>query len=503
MNSSSQHNLDPVAQFRANPRQHMAQGTLWVFLGEALMLPTGLITAAFLTRKLAPVGYGSFTVVATLIAWIEWSIAAMFSRASFKIIGEAADWRPAGAAIARCYAAIGIVTAALLWLIAGVLADALQAPSLAGYLRLFAIDIPIFTLAQAHRTILVGIGDFRARAIVTAVRWSARLILIVCLVQGGLSISGAILGSIGASFIELMFCRLYVQPQLLGKASFPIRQLWISAGPLLIYALSMRLVDKLDLILLQGLRGRVSEAGVYGAAQNLTLLSALFATAFAPLLQSTLTRLLRDNKADLARRIGYDAVRVVIGMLPFAAIVSGAATDISIAVFGDAFRSAGMPLALLIFASVGFVAIAAATAILIAEGKTGITAALTAPLALMALVGHLLLIPSLGISGAAAVTLGVSVLGAIAALIAVDIVARTRFPLATLFRSLLISTGVYVAASTWPGSTLVAVTIKLSALAVIALTAFVLLGEFDASERRAIIGTFRRRPVVPQHAPLG
>src|SRR3954447_11990854 len=104
MSSSFDRNLDAAAQFRANPRQHMAKGTLRIFLGEALMLPTGLITAAFLTRKLAPVGYGSFTVAATLVAWIEWSITAMFGRASFKIIGEATDWRPAGAAISRLYA---------------------------------------------------------------------------------------------------------------------------------------------------------------------------------------------------------------------------------------------------------------------------------------------------------------------------------------------------------------------------------------------------------------
>src|ERR1700736_5018542 len=304
MSSPSQRTVDAAARFRANPRQHMAHGTLRVFLGEALMLPTGLITAAFLTRKLAPVGYGSFTVAATLVTWIEWSLAAMFGRASFKIIGEATDWRPAGAAIARLYAGAGFVTAAVLWLGAGVVAEALKAPSLAGYLRLFAIDIPIFSLAQAHRTILVGTGDFHGRAIVTAVRWIARLILIVVLVQSGLSITGAILGSIGASVVELIFCRFYVQPDLFGKNSFPARQLWISAGPLLFYALSMRVVDKLDLILLQGLRGRVSEAGVYGAAQNLTLLSGLFASAFAPLLQSTLTRLLRDEKLELARRTG-------------------------------------------------------------------------------------------------------------------------------------------------------------------------------------------------------
>src|SRR5207247_2320947 len=93
--------------FTANPRHHMVEGTIRVFLGEMLLLPTGLLTAAFLTRKLAPEGYGLFMLAATLVAWIEWSITAIFARAAFKLIGEADDWRPIGAAVTRLHFAIG------------------------------------------------------------------------------------------------------------------------------------------------------------------------------------------------------------------------------------------------------------------------------------------------------------------------------------------------------------------------------------------------------------
>src|SRR5437588_2945159 len=97
--------------FTASPRRHMAEGTIHVFLGEALLLPTGLITAAFLTRKFAPEGYGLFAVAAMLVAWIEWSITAIFSRAPFKLIREADDWRPIEAAVTRLHLALGEATA--------------------------------------------------------------------------------------------------------------------------------------------------------------------------------------------------------------------------------------------------------------------------------------------------------------------------------------------------------------------------------------------------------
>jgi O-antigen/teichoic acid export membrane protein len=46
---------------------HMLGGTIRVFLAEALLLPTGLLTTAYVTRKLGPEGYGLFVLAATLV----------------------------------------------------------------------------------------------------------------------------------------------------------------------------------------------------------------------------------------------------------------------------------------------------------------------------------------------------------------------------------------------------------------------------------------------------
>jgi hypothetical protein len=42
-------------------------GTIRVFLAEALFLPTGLLTTAFLTCRLGPEGYGLFLLAAPLM----------------------------------------------------------------------------------------------------------------------------------------------------------------------------------------------------------------------------------------------------------------------------------------------------------------------------------------------------------------------------------------------------------------------------------------------------
>ena len=471
----------------------MIDGTIRVFLGEALLLPTGLLTTAFLTRKFAPEGYGLFTVAAVLVAWIEWSISSIFARTTFKLIGEADDWRPIGAAVTRLHLLLGGVMALGLWLCADAIAAALKAPALGSYLRLFAIDIPIFSLAQAHRSILVGIGAFGQRARVTALRWISRLLFIVVLVHMGLSIEGAILGSIAASIVELAYCRICVQPALFGRTSFPARQLWEYAVPLLLYATTMRLLDKLDLFMLQGLRGSAPESGIYGAAQNLTLLGGLFALSFSPLLLSTLSRMLRDGELELANRTARDALRVVAGMLPFAAIISGAAEEIAVGIFGKSFRPAAAPLAILIIGSIGFVAISVATAILTAAGKPRWTVLLTAPLVPLIIAGNLWLIPGFGPPGAAMVTSVVGGVGALAAISAVNGKAGIDLPVGTFARSFLIGAGAYVLAAVWPAPNFLFLLPKLAVISLLVLFGFFVLGEFNAAELAAAGATIRRR----------
>ena len=56
-------------------------------------------------------------------------------------------------------------------------AAAFGEPQLVPALRLFALDVPLFTIAQTYRSIQVGLGRFSRRALAAAVRTAARLII--------------------------------------------------------------------------------------------------------------------------------------------------------------------------------------------------------------------------------------------------------------------------------------------------------------------------------------
>ncbi len=440
---------DPTAS-RETTRPHLLLGGARVFLAESLLLPTGLILAAFLARRLGPGGYGLFAVTAAVIAWIEWSLTALFSRASVRFVADATDRSRIGSTIVSFHLFLAMTAALPLAALATPISAMLGTRELAGPLRLFAADIPVFCLAQAHRNILVGLGDFGERALAAAARWISRLVLVVIFVELGLSVEGAILGSIGASMVELAVCRVFVQPRFSIHAALEFRHLWSVAAPLLLSAIAVRLFDRLDLIALVHIAGSPREGGIYGAAQNLSLLPSLFATSFTPLLLSTLTSLRRKKDELAVKRLSRDAMRWVLLPLPFVGLALGAAPEIVDLVFGPAFSPAAKLLPPLLLAAVAMVLVSVTTSILIAAERMNLTLACTAPLPVVAAIGYLIVIPRVGAGGAAAVTVCSASLAAFALVFAVHRVSGVFPPLLTILRCGLVAGAAYAAAMAWP-----------------------------------------------------
>jgi O-antigen/teichoic acid export membrane protein len=471
----------PVAAGR-----HALHGTVRVFLAEALFLPTALVSTGYLTRHLGTGGYGYFALAATAVAWIEWSITSAFARATFKYVADAVDWRGVGTTVVRLYLVTSVVAALLLWALSEPAAAMLGDPVLARYLRIFAIDIPIFGLAQAHRNILIGLGEFGARALASAGRWTSRLLLIVLFVALGWSVEGAILGSIGASVVELAIARFYVRPPLTGWTDFPARRLVGYAAPLFLFGLSVRLLDRIDLFALGALNGSATESGIYAAAQNLALIPGIFAGSFSPLLLATVSRQLQagGEGEGHAKQLGVNAMRTPFLLLPFAALAAGAAPEVVRLIFGRAFLAAAPLLGPLLLGATALATLSLTTAILTAVGRPGWTFALAGPLVPLALLGHLIAIPRWGALGAATVSALVASIGALASTMAVYRVWAVLPPAATVGRTLLVSAAAFALAAAWPASGAILI-VKLAALSVVVAVLLFALGEFSAHDLAA------------------
>ncbi|MDT3776281.1 oligosaccharide flippase family protein [Nitrospira sp. MA-1] len=466
-------------------------GTVRVFLAGLLFPLTGLITAGFLTRRLGTDGYGLLVLSATLFGWVELGINSFFARPAIKFIGEAKNWLPVGSTLIRLQFVAGVVGGVLLGLLAFPLAWLLDEPLLAPYLALFALHIPISSLTQAHQSILVGIGNFRQKAVTNACRWIARLLLILVLVEMGLSVPGAIIGSLGASLVELAVSRRYVRPPLFGKVAILTRPFYDFGILLCVSSILFLIFSSMGLVMLKILGGTLEAAGIYGAAQNLSIIPGLFGMSFSPLLLSTVSRLLFEGRIDQAKSMGFGAMRMVVGLFPFGALVAGAAPEIVTLVFGQSFELAGPILGVLIMGAIAFVMVSVAVVIATASGAPLFTLYLSIPLVVLVLIGNLVMIPRFGAFGAAMVTALCQGIGALASLFAINRLWGIFPPIGTFLRGAIISVLAYTLAVIWPTSGLLLM-MKIGCIGVVIILAYFVLREFSHDEialARSFIGS--------------
>lgn len=463
------------------PLRHTLQGTTQVFFAESLVLPTGFFITVFLTHRLGPAGFGLFTLAASLVGWVAWVVASLFSRATVKFVSEAADWRPIAGVVIRLQLVFGALSLFVLWLLADPISVLFREPLLAGYLRLFALEVPFFCLFNSQQHILVGLGRFGERAWTSAVRWISRLFFIVLFVGLGFSVPGAILGVVVAALLSFLIVQRRLWFPVLGSAASAASGLWAYALPLFFSAFSLRLYERLDLFALKALGASASQAGIYGAAQSLSWIPGLFALSFSPLLISTLSRLWRAEEVKAAREMITQSLRIGFLLWPFAALASGSSAEIVSLIFGPNFSEAGTLFSLLIFAAVAMVIISVVTSIFTALGKPGWALLLTAPLIPLALAGHLSLIPRWGSIGAALVTTVSALCLAAISLAFASRAGQISLPYFTLARSLLLSVVAFALTSLWPTSGLFLL-LKLATGGIVIVAGFLLLGELSRGE---------------------
>ena len=473
------------------PEPHAAErglvaGTAIVLVAEALALPSGLTVAALLTRHLLPADYGVYALGAAGVAWLEWTVVSLFSRAAFKLVAEADDWRPVGSLLLRAHLVAGVAAGALLALGSVPAARLLHAPALGTVLRVFAIDAPLFALVYAHRGVMVGLGRHGARAVTSTVRWTARAALVAIAVAMGATVAGVAAALVVASALELIAARVQVRPPLrTPRGAAPGSRVLLGwAAPLLVSSTAMRIFDRVDLFALRFFGGVMSTVGAYGVAQSLALAPALFGQAFAPAAIAMLS--VRHRRGDAGALL--DAARATLRtgalVLPFTLLAAGASDGLVELLFSTRYLPAAPLFALLVVGAEGALLISLCGGILVARGTPRWTIVITLPVLLTALLGHLLLIPRFGAMGAAGVTAASSLLGAAGALLFVRRQCGVPAPVPTLLRGLVTGVVVGTVAWHWPAHGL-ALVMQLSLLTIVLVALMLVLGEASADELRA------------------
>jgi hypothetical protein len=236
-------------------------------LGDALILPVGLISAAFLTRTLGLGGYGLVGVVFAAVGPVAWIAASMLGgRAAIQLISVAVAPVAAASAVIRFNLWFGLVGWGLFCAASPLLAMWFDRPGIAGVLMLAGAEILLLPLARAHRDTLTALGRYSRVGVAAAIHHLVRLVLVIVFVTAGLNVAGVILALILARIAELLWCRAIEAP--------PLRRGHIRDGRLVelvsmtfFYALCLQLFNKIDVLLLTALGGSNKVLSLYTAAQ--------------------------------------------------------------------------------------------------------------------------------------------------------------------------------------------------------------------------------------------
>jgi O-antigen/teichoic acid export membrane protein len=295
--------------------------------------------------------------------------------------------------------------------------------------------------------------------------------------------------------VELVVSRRFVKLPLFGHIAVRVRP-FLEIGIVLgAFSLLNQVFSNMGVVLLKMLGGTIEEVGLYGAAQNLSIIPSLFGMSLSPLLLSTVSRQLAEGKIDEAKAFGRGAVRVILGLFPFGALVAGSASEIVVLIFGSSFAPAAPILALLFSGAIAFILVSISAVVATAVGTPRLALYVSILLVVCGIVANAILIPAFGAPGAALATSLCQFIAAVAALFVIYSIWSVTPPLGMLFRSAVVSVLAYGAAVALPAYGFLLLP-KLAGIAIAIPLAYVLLGEFTSEELaqgRALLKPVSRR----------
>ncbi len=284
-------------------------------------------------------------------------------------------------------------------------------PELAPVLRIFAIGIPFFVLANNFIAATVGFQDLRYRVYVNDVFQNVfKFLAIVILLALGFGVLGATWGWVLAivlmPFLAFYFLEKRVFPILNTKVkAIPIgKELFSFSWPLILATVPGLLMGWMDTLML-GYFSAASAVGIYNAALPTAKLLSVVAGGFGVIFMPVITELYARNRTEDFRNT-YSAVTKWALSLVFPAFLLMCVFSKSVIkiMFGEEYLVGATALSILAFAFLISSVIAFANPVLIAFGRTKIPMACSFVGAGVNFVLNFCLIPLYGVNGAAIAT---------------------------------------------------------------------------------------------------
>lgn len=309
-----------------------------------------MFISIYLIRRLAPEGYGLYTLTVTLAALVEKVLVSLWNRQTVKLVSETENWQSPAKTAFYMFTWSGLLFCAILIFASPALENILDVKDLGPVLMILALEIPLFAVSQSIVAIQTAKNVLHRTAFLGVVRWVGRLVFIIFFVESGLSVHGAVLGIVMACLLEtivaLPFGKLFLSSNI---PRLPFQQFYKAAIHIFLFEIAFFLLMYSDIYLLKFAGIDIGQVGIYAAAKNIGYVPYFLSFSFSAILLSTLGNLKQqENSTKSIKVVASQALRLCILALPFCAIAAGAAGEIIDLLYGAAYKKAAPLLSLLI-----------------------------------------------------------------------------------------------------------------------------------------------------------
>ena len=495
-----------------DPAQTLARQSSIAFSGNLIRRMLGFLTLAVITRLVSPAVYGLFVLAMAVIHFVQALASLGLPKAVDYFVpqylqrGELGKARAVVLEVAVLVFLSASLTAAAIYVSAGTISVVFGEPALATVLVVLTIAIPLLAIYNVILASFNAIKRLRYRVYTRdMIRPTVRLGATAGLLLMGYGLLGLVGGYVLGLLAAILLGSLLLRHRVVQLTS--VRASPVSPGPLIWYSVPLAFAAVIYVVLGQvdyfviGFFATSQDVGFYrigySLAANMLIVFASVSPVFKPLIAEA-----KDDDIEVQERF-RTAVRWIVGLtLPIAIVLGlGAEAYLSL-VFTPQY---GVASAAVIILSVGYLISVTSGgpdgALLQGLGYSRWVFVNTALLIVTNVVVSVLLVPRIGITGAAVGTAAALSVAGIAALVEVYVL-RDIHPFSVEFLKLLAATvPALVAGATIvvfaPGSLAVAVLLPIVVLitygtALIALDAFnetdvAVAGHFSPRAKRAVV----------------
>ncbi len=389
------------------------KGLIYLIISQAVFVLCGFATNFWLARYFGPELYGTYSVVISLLTWIQLFVMSGVPFALQKFIAE----QPEKAyAIKRVAIRVQLIYSSVIFLIFFILvqfiAHLFGNPQLVFYLRIVSFSIVLIGLYRFYLGFQNGLRKFRIQAIIVISYAVSKLLAIFGLVLLGLSLTGALIGTVVGSFVGYLVGIHFSKTKRI-KSKFNVKKLINFALPNIIYIVLLNFIYSVDLWFVRYFLGK-ADSGYYNAAGTIFRTLGFIFLALSWVLLPSISRSVFQKDSQLTKQYIEQSTRfVLLFYVPFGLLIISTSENLISLLYSDLYLPAAVVLKILIVGSFFLTLFSVLNNILMADNKIKGLSVFTILLLIIDVLLNINLVPKLGLKGAAISTTITSIIGAL------------------------------------------------------------------------------------------